>query len=429
MKKNVWLAMSVLLVLFCLVGCSGTVLNQQTRAIMEEMKRISQNEGSFAAVQHTGIKEQVKAQYKEGNTSTQYKLSLDRFDILGVDASKLKIEAPAYDKNIGEVEAYVSAYMREAQSAIEIYFNEGKDVSYTKQEIFVNVKEVNGEWKAEINPSEINIVVTEIDRDMHAKAREMAEASEGYFQLKAVEDMRQKLREAIGDEGYIEAVHVENISGSAKEGYAITLSYLDPHEVYTRAVERSYAAFQASETLYTTAFHFENLIEEMQEDIQEAFGVSDEMLSITYEGDASVFVAEVAEVRNKILSEHLEQVNATFITVELDMPATGVLSGANSGQSVKLTNNTELEMFEDVHIAFYQLPGTDLAEEGTLALTAFIRRGEALTLYLPIGNYKLVQTRGSTWYGEEIKFGPYGISDTASTLIEIEHNFEYTLVI
>ena len=428
MKKRVWFVMSVLLVLFVLAGCGGTVPSQQTRAIEAEIKNISQNERSFAAVQRMGIKAQVQEQYQEGKTSTQYKLSLDRFDILGVDTSTLEIEEPTYDKNIDDVEVYVSAYMKKAQTAMEAYFNEGKDIAYIKQEIVVNVKEVDGEWTAEINPSEINIVVTEINHDIHSKAREMAEASEGYFQLQAVEDMRQKLREAIGDEDYAEAVYVESLSGS-REGYTITVSYPDPHEVYTKAVESSYATFQASGTLRTTAFTLEDLGEEMQADIQEALSVSDEMLSTTYESDASAFVAEVAEVRNQILNEHLAQVNVVFITPALDMPATSVLSGANSGQSVKMTNTTNAEMFEDVHITFYQLSGTDLEEEGTLALTVFIRKGETLTFYLPVGNYKLEQTRGSTWYGEEVKFGPYGLTDTSSTLIEIEHNYEYTLVI
>ena len=428
MKKKVWLAASILLILFGLTGCKGSVPGQQTRAIIQEMNAISKEESSFAALQSTGIKEQIQEQYEEGKTSIQYHLSLNIFDVLGVDASSLVVEDLEYDVRTGNLEEYTLAYMENAQRAIEQYFNEEKDVELTQQELVVRLIKVEDEWKAEISPSEINIVVTNINRNIQTKAREIAETSEGYLQLETIEQMREQLREALGDESYVETVRVEDIQGDA-QGYVLTVAYPDPNEIYTKAAESSYAMFQADEEFRVKHFDFETIIKMMQEEIQNALKTSEKMLHATYEKGSSDFIDQIAKERETILNEHLERVNTEFVTLELSMPKTGVLTGTNSGQLIRIKNTTDIFMFENVHIAFYRITGMDVTEEGTLALTAFMQKRESLTIHLPIGNYKVVQIRGATWYGEDVKFGPFGHEDTASTVLEIEDNHEYDLTI
>ena len=428
MKKRVLLMAGVLLVLFGLIGCSGNVPSQQARAIVAEMKHISQSERSFAALQYDGIKEQVKEQYEKGRTSTQYQLTVERFDVLGVDVVNLVLEEPAFDINTEDIEEYTLTYMEMAQSAIETYFNKEKEVELMKQDLLVTLKEVDGEWQVEISPSEINIIVTSINRDITSKTREMAEKSEGYLQLEAIEKMRAQLREANIGESYVKAVRIEDIQLFA-DGYTLTLSYPDPNEVYSKAVEESYKTFQTNEEWNTTPFTLESLIEKMQTEIEEAVHSIENHLQTTYVDESSDFVKEIVEIKEAIFSEYLGRVNTEFVTQEVDRPTTRVLSGANTGQKIRISNETEILQFKDVHFAFYRISGTDVTEAGSLTLTGFMRGGEVLTLHLPVGNYKLVQTRGATWYGEELKFGPFGISDTASNVIEIQQNYEYELVI
>ena len=70
-----------------------------------------------------------------------------------------------------------------------------------------------------------------------------------------------------------------------------------------------------------------------------------------------------------------------------------------------------------------------MSEEGTLTLSAFIRAGESQTIYLPTGNYKMIQAIGYTWYGEPLAFGPNGMYSQMDEVFDIKNNYDYTLTL
>ena len=91
--------------------------------------------------------------------------------------------------------------------------------------------------------------------------------------------------------------------------------------------------------------------------------------------------------------------------VTVPLPATGVMTGSNTGEGITfLTSKGD----GSYYVKFEKLTGTDLNEAGQIELTAFINDGQTLTVYLPVGNYKLKYATGMSWYGEEELFGPDG---------------------
>ena len=427
MKKKFRLVASLLFIIIGFTGCTSTPQSKQTRAIVEEIKSVSEGKSALAHLKYGGIKKQVEEQYKEGEEKATYKISLDRLDLSTVPAKEITVEEPEYDINTTSLEQHQKQYLKKIKAALNDYLEEAKDIERVKQDIKISVQKSNDEWKASITPAEIAVVISDIDKEIEAKAQEVMETRDGYLKLEHVEEMREQLLAAVEDKSFVEAVHIEDIQGNAKDGYSVTLSYPDPNEVYEKAVNTSYEAFKASDDLNTKEFELSELTSEMRKDIEEAVKSTDKKLTTTYKDDSSEFVKEIADVRQKALAEHLQKVNDEFITPVVEKPATSILSGGNTGQNIKISNTTDLLLFGDAYIAFYKIPGTDLEEEGTLALTAFIRAGETLNVRLPIGNYKLVEERGVTWYGAEVRYGPLGVSQTSKTLFDIRGNYTYTL--
>ena len=60
-------------------------------------------------------------------------------------------------------------------------------------------------------------------------------------------------------------------------------------------------------------------------------------------------------------------------------------------------------------------------------ITGFIRGGETLTIYVPLGVYELRYVCGKVWYGEKYLFGPYGSYNQADETFNFKRTGDYVV--
>ncbi|MEQ1845921.1 MAG: hypothetical protein ABL983_10155, partial [Nitrospira sp.] len=58
---------------------------------------------------------------------------------------------------------------------------------------------------------------------------------------------------------------------------------------------------------------------------------------------------------------------------------------------------------------------------GAEVMSIFVRAGESVEVYVPVGTYKAKMASGQTWYGDAIRFGP------STKYAELEGIFEFKI--
>ena len=59
--------------------------------------------------------------------------------------------------------------------------------------------------------------------------------------------------------------------------------------------------------------------------------------------------------------------------------------------------------------------------DGIEVISVFVRAGESVEVYVPVGNYKAKLASGQTWYGDAVRFGP------STKYAALEGTFEFKI--
>lgn len=381
----------------------------------------------------TPIAEQLRTAEKpkvEKDQPFTYTLVAYTADIDQLPVEKLSIDPPDYDLNAPDAEAFCTTFSTAAAESIKAYLSDEKNIFTVAQEIVVTyTKNENKTWTPSLDSNSINGLATQTQRAVTDLSTKLAEENTAYESLLLADKLQKALYESIPDAPFYDAFKIDGIEKTGND-FSVSLTYPDPTPVYTQASNASYDRYaQAGKVLFQEITD-EAVMKSITTDLTLTEG-SDNAIQKTllFPEDGSQdaldqMLQEINDIRNSTITSLRERVNSEFVNPVQDPPASGVLSGENSGQSLTIDNTAELG---DVHVTFYKLSGTDLTEDGVKALSVYIKAGDSTTVYLPIGNYKMIQGIGTTWYGSDLAFGPYGFYQLSNTLVQIEANYYYTL--
>lgn len=360
----------------------------------------------------------------------EYTIEVWRADVSKIPEAQLTVPEIPYTIDTDPM-SYWAEYSIALSDIIEDYIVTAETQELVKTQLTVKLTVVEKAWEAELLQADVRKLIDTYETEIEEKADGMAYDTDGYALLVFAEDVRYEMENVFTGTLYEDAWELKTVDQSG-DGYTVSVDYPDFTEQVNQAADESYT-FYADQGKRFSTLEQDTFFTKIRElvgnkkadapkqsltlELTEADGVVPELQSVK-EGLSTLCTEKAATMSEKANQELVHQPQ--------DIPSSKVLSGNNSGQVITVKTSADLY---DLHITFYALSGTDLNEEGTKSLSAYIRAGETLNVYLPVGNYKLVQGHGDSWYGDELAFGPNGTYTVSDILITIEYNYEYTLTL
>ena len=228
---------------------------------------------------------------------------------------------------------------------------------------------------------------------------------------------------------YTENVLIDSIEVISPTEAIMRISYPDPDEIYDTlaqsAIDDHNSPVFGSFGLYLNAddFFYEHTTTQSYKtgEVEIRWSEFHNPIDAYYTGDSAFNILdEIINAMGAATNAAETSIRERWLVEPVDTPRTGVMTGQSSGNEVRVRTSADSGNY---YLQFYQLPGRDYTASGELKLTVFIRGGERHTVRLPAGNYSLIYGTGSTWYGEEYRFGPAGSYNRMDSLITSQRGY------
>lgn len=431
--KYTVLAGLFLAVLAVFGGCANTIVPDQVAAIEAAIEKTAQDTEAFYYFEYDDLTPQVEAaleQLEKRQEEYQYTIEVWKADVKKIPEEKLVSPEIAYTLDT-DPDAYQADYSMELKGIIEDYIISDELEDLAKTELTVKLKLAEKVWEAELLSADITKLCNTYETEITEKADSMALETEGYQTLRFASDARNEIGTVFSGTLYEDAWTLQSVDKKG-EWYTLAVEYPDLTDQLNKAAEQGYTFYADSGKRFNKLSEGEatTKIKELLAASEEAAPVKSITLEMEYAAGVSEGLRVIHEDLDALCTEKAaaltEKVNQELVHQPQEKPGTKVLSGNNNGQTITVKTSADLY---DLHITFYELSGTDLSEAGTKRLSAYVNAGDSLNVYLPAGNYKLVQGYGESWYGDELAFGPGGTYTESDILLQIEYGYEYTLTL
>ncbi|MCP1103527.1 hypothetical protein M2454_002860 [Aequitasia blattaphilus] len=435
MKRKVALWIMVFMMM-SLSGCALGKTAQHAKAIEASFQQITEETSSFChfKCEDLGkqVKEAAKKTKKSKKDSASYQLTTMVPDVSAVKVEQLKIEVPKIDIKTTTLEEYEKEYTKQAEEQLQEMITKDQDIKWKKVPVQVTLSKKDKKWEATIDSVQKETLAGSANLTVNTTAMGLLNEDSEYKRLQIAHNMEEYLTKAFSEEDYRSKVEVEDITKESA-GYKVKIKYPDPEEIYSSIMKEYYEGYKAKgQVLYSplnsssSANTFSSKMKDKIGDVKEkkttTFTVGEDLKGGK---DLEELYTEHVGIKKKLVDDTIAKINKECVIPELGLPATSVLQGANQGQSILVKSSADVS---DKYLTFHQI-NSDVNEEGTLVLSAFVKKGEELTIYLPAGNYKLIQGYGDKWYGEPRAFGPSGRYQVSSQVLSVQPNYTYTLTL
>lgn len=416
-------------------------LEKHQEAVAKAIEAARGSEQQYLIFKADDVADQIEAQAKDmenpkDDETVTYKLTVQVPDLAEVEISDASLNVPEVDVHNFDEDVYTEAYLTEATAKLDTMLSkDDKALAWKDARLTVNVsRQEDKTYLAKVSQSDLGNIALSVTASLESKAQEFLDADEGLVFGRAASEIYAAFDETLGTHSFGGNSEIVDIEQKEDGSYAVTVKYPDPEKVYTRSVEKLLESYRTN----GTEIYYEvdenkisgNVNGHVSTVLKDNTDVKTETLTAPsaseYSDQFSAIHTSINEVRSTKVAAGVQAINDEFVVREQEKPATGVMSGANSGQPIAVTTSAELG---DLHLTFYQISGTDLAEEGSVVLTVYIHAGDSLTIHLPAGNYKMIQGTGDTWYGPEKSFGTPGRYQLANQVMSISAGYTYELTL
>ena len=433
-KKGISIFISLVILLPMLSGCKDNTKEMQVAAVEKAIEDFKNETDEFCVFEYSDLEEQIEALYEKKSDTTEYEIKINIPDISKMDIEKILVDVPVYDLNNVDLQAFASEFTQNARKTVENQVSDTKIVSQKDSKLLVYLKKIDKEWFASVDKKEVSSLCQTFADEMDQKAVELLDLSEDYKKLKVADTLDDKLVSLFVNEEYSRAVHIDDIQLS-DNNYTISISYPDPQQVYSSIFEPISASYTTNgQHLFdpVTTFEIEFLTDsdDLVTAVQSADSIINGSFTIlsdgTVDADADVISTSLFDIRSQNINNCVDTINAACLIPSLDPPETGMLIGENSGQSLQIKTNSDLE---DVHVTFYKISDSDDVDDDVVFRSVYIHAGDSFTIRLPVGDYIYIVGSGDTWYGNDYSFGSGGFYHSSDSTINIQRNYTYTLTL
>ena len=428
----------LILISFTLIlsGCSGT-RKKQVEAIEKAFGAERGKKEVLNYLDYGDLDQQIKEIDKNSEKSKEkdkadYKIKVSILDIKSLEEDVISLTAPSYDLNSINFSTFTNQLLNDSKDKLNEYLLNNDSVKTIEKELDIHLEKQDKEWKATFKTSEIDKISTELDSAFTQKANDIAHGSDEYKRASLASSMNTKLSSIFMQTSYVNSVTIDSIE-KAGEGFAVTISYPAPNELYSIAYDEMAKYYKkqgkklfnkiTDTTLssnlgtYITSGYINKVSKKNTSTIHFTNGVLNTQ-------DHTALNKKINDVKLKKMKKLAKVINSKYVIKALSKPSTSVISGSSSGQPLTISLSGSSP---DTHLTFYKLSGTSLDEKGKETIGVFMRSGSSITISLPAGNYKYIGGTGDKWYGHKISFGPDGNYQQSNTLIELQYGYQYTL--
>ena len=213
-------------------------------------------------------------------------------------------------------------------------------------------------------------------------------------------------------------------------GYEVTLDTVDYADLLAAVSEEVYDAYKAANQDGVYAPPDDEVLTGMLKAGMESTEhplVFTEIVLTSESDDAAYIVDLISDVVTEQLSVEVDDLSTrirdTMIRESVSEPRTQILRGAsNSKTGIPLKIYTPAK-YDSHYIKINN------ASTGETYMTIYIREGDSITVYLPVGYYRIRYATGKKWYGFDELFGPDGDYLAFNETIAIKKDTKYTLTL
>lgn len=441
MKKII----SVLILVFILLltGCSVSKTGAQTKAIEEALNQLVENHEVFCYFKCEDIKGQIKKQEKTQKEKEKavYTIVAEVPDLSEVPFEQLESDFSSSDIYSGTTFGFEKEYKEITNKGLKEIVLKDENIKWKEEKIRFHLTKGKKGWVATVEKKDGEMLADAARREIWSASDRYMKMDKEYHKVYVESEVRSQLEEVFSEMQYRISTDIEEITQKDDDVFHIKLTYYNPEEVYKGILDNFYDEYAKegrngykviTEKEFTSynQENFEKYFKEWRKEKQankkdedresaELTVILDKELKIEITEGMEELQKAVLDKKKSMVGQTLAKINEEFVIHEQERPATSVLSGANTGVSILVKSSPDVS---DKHIDFQN-------EGGASVLKAFIRSGEELTIYIPAGNYRMIQGWGDHWYGNDISYGPEGNYKTSSQILNVVGGNSYTLTL
>lgn len=418
----------LIFILLLLAGCGSS--GEQAKAIADAVVAYSDY-----YIEVRDLADQVRAQAENAGAvkgAFDYSILIDIPDYTTLDLSAVSYAIPGADLSSHSVSAYQGQASLSLRRALEDYALEGTISEYVRFPVAFSLVEGENGWTAILtSQSKLSIQHTVEDMVSDVLQRDSAYLS-NLNRMQAAAALPELLADSFYGAAYANLIAVTDVQPAPDGSYSVSYTFPEPDYVFTALAED----FAAS---YNQPFYGEMLSANLTVD-----GIGDIDLTgapllntsatVSFDASSSAYslldggqIADaVSQAKLKAEADISAVINGAWRVAPLEAPSSGsILEGKSTGNSIVFKSDSELGAY--AYVRFYEVPGKDSTEDGTLSLGVFIRGGKVARFRLPNGYYRVTCEVGDNWYGLEHLFGSGGVTYDGGDPIRSQYGYENTL--
>ena len=223
---------------------------------------------------------------------------------------------------------------------------------------------------------------------------------------------------------------VRKLEAHEDGGYEVTLDTVDYADLLAAVSEEVYEAYKEANPDGVYAPPDDEVLSGMLKAGMESTGhpLAFTEIVLTSESDDAAYICDLI---SGVISEQLEvevddfsaRIRDNLIRESVSEPRTQILRGASNSKT-----GIPLKIYTPAKYDSHYIKIND-ASTGDTYMTIYIREGDSITVYLPVGYYRIRYATGKKWYGFDELFGPDGDYLTFNETIPIKKDTKYTLTL
>lgn len=349
-------------------------------------------------------------------------------DFSGIPYETVLTDYPAIEWGTVTRASY-STELRQAYYDAMIYYMQNLKYPMRAEELIFRFERVDRNWVVTPDADAVKTICRSFLSDVEGRFQKYR-AGGDYLSVVAAERVNKAIAAASDFPVIFSNTHVVKMEGFSNGSYRVTLDTVDYTELFSAVSEEVYKDYKEQNPDGVYAPPADAILEAMLK-----AGMEESEHALTYtqieldsdSGDPEDIRKLITDVISSQLEVEIddlsERIRSNMIRESVSEPRTQVVRGTSdpkNGMPFKIYTPSK---YDSHYIKINN------ASTGETFISVYIREGDSITVYLPVGQYRIRYATGSKWYGWDELFGPDGDYLTFKETISIKKDNKYSLTL
>ena len=251
-----------------------------------------------------------------------------------------------------------------------------------------------------------------------------------YYSVVAAERVNKAISAASAYPVIFSNTQVVKMEGFSNGSYRVTLNTVDYTDLFSAVSEEVYQNYKEKNPDGVYAPPDDTILSGMLKAGMESTAHPLTLTEIELDSDSGD-PDDICDLITDVISSQLEveiddlseRIRSNMIRESVSEPRTQVVRGTSDPK-----NGLPFKIYTPSKYDSHYIKIND-ATTGETFISVYIREGDSITVYLPVGQYRIRYATGSKWYGWDELFGPDGDYLTFKETVSIKKNNKYALTL